>query len=168
MTVSTEELGPAVGRTLFTIFDTIENWFRTERASRDLRTMALFRTPSAIPLISNLVVRKEETGEVVAWFRLQDRGYAFTHEYLVKDTSLASLRASRVRLTLTDATERVLFKGTSPCEDMSSCEVEDFAPGSWIQDFLRLFEAISRKAHEEMSKNMLRIARLGYWQKEQP
>ena len=128
--------------------------------------MEYFGTPSPLPQMSNLVVRKETDGEVVAWFGLQDRGYSFTHEYLVHDVSLASFRAARVRLTLVDGTERVLFKGTFLCEDTSLCEIEAFNSGRWIQDFLELFEAISAQAHEELAKTMLRIARLGYWDKD--
>jgi hypothetical protein len=129
--------------------------------------MEYFETPSPLPRISNLVVRKEADGEVVGWFSLQDRRYSFTHEYLVYDVSLASLRAARVRLTLVDGTEQVLFRGTFPCEDTSTCGIEAFTPGRWIRDFLQLFEAISAQAHEEMAKTMLKIARLGYWDKDQ-
>jgi hypothetical protein len=177
MTIEDEELGPAVGRMLVTVFEAIESWSRREQASREIPIRhpvleKVFKVPVPLPLISNVVVRKELDGETIAWFDVCGRKYTFKREYLVDGVSLASLpdplasvqnfiassRGSFVtRLRLLDEGERVLFMGANPGE------VEAFAPGRWMEDFLRLFEAIAKQAHEEAAETMLKICRLGYW-----
>jgi len=178
MTIGYEELGPAVGRILVEVFDDIETWSRREQASREIPALAptLERhvvPPPPLPLVSNLVVRREPNEETIAWLDLHSRKYTFQREYLLDGNPLGALRdahaslreffASRrgtlaIRLSLLDHSERLLFRATVPGE------IEAFIPGRWVEDFLALSEAIARQArpaHEEMLRTMLRLSRLG-------
>src|SRR6266853_2877134 len=129
MTIDDEELGPAVGRMLVTVSEAIESWSRREQASREIpiRQPALekvFKVPVPLPLISNVVVRKERDEETIAWFDVCGRKYTLKSEYLINGVSLASLpyplasvqnlfasgRGSLgTRLRLLDQGERLLF-----------------------------------------------------------
>ncbi len=155
-----DDVSPAIGRMLFTVFEALEDWCRREQAaSREVPTFApavekYFSPPPPLPLVSNVVVRKEPNAEVTAWLDLRDHKYTLRRDYLMDGDSLDSLR---VRLSLLDHSERLLFVATIPGE------VEAFAPGRWVEDFLRLFEAIVEQAREEGATMMLKICRLGYW-----
>lgn len=178
MTIEREELGPAVGRVLLKVFDAIESWSQREQASREIPARApalerLFGPPAPLPLVSNLVVRRELNEQVIAWLDLHSRKYTFKRDYLLDGNLLATLpdpHASLreffasgsgtlgVQLCLLEQSERSIFTAAIPGE------VETFIPGKWVEDFLALYEAIAKQAHEEAARTMLDICRLGYWQ----
>lgn len=163
--MDTEDVGPAVNdplhlaRNLLTVFEALEDWCRREQASREVPTFApavekYFSPPPPLPLVSNVVVRKEPDAEVTAWFDLRDHKYTLRRDYLMDGDALDSLR---VRLSLLDRSERLLCVATIPGE------VEAFTPGRWVEDFSRVSEAILEQAREQWVTAMLKICRLGFW-----
>jgi hypothetical protein len=159
MTIGDEEVGPAVGRMLGRVFDAMQDWSRRDRASA--LAHRLEDPPAALPSVSNIVVRND-SDETIVWFQLCERKYTFKREYLIDGVSLTSLpdslasvrdliaspsdHAFALRLCLLDHSERVLFVGTDPRKHesfgTSPGEVEAFTPGRWVEDFLRLSEAL--------------------------